>query len=267
MVPWKCWYCNPPLEDYLRSVKPKVDVVVISRMFGQKIKETEQSLGTIWEWAELHQSWISPGHWSCHWVHYCQGLTPPRRKARVFTLPGPGGGCCHSAEQCSAVCWFCIFAGDGSGEIISGLEARKYSARSALVILNTHQHTWEVNIIENIHLHIYLILQTAPLMFNNYSILSLGLWMLSVEQWTFKYERMRNVWEEEWIEKYSNKYLGQTILAKIFPLCRADVEAIFFLHQFQIQFSPIYWTNSPTAPKYWWWGFTRSVDTKHEFYH
>ena len=61
--------------------------------------------------------------------------------------------------------------------------------------------------------------------------------MLSLEQWMFwtiktwgaKYERMRDErcmrGEEEWIEKYSNKYLGQTILAKIFPLqgwCRGN---------------------------------------------
>ena len=33
------------------------------------------------------------------------------------------------------------------------------------------------------------------------------------------------LWVEEWIEKYSNKYLGQTILPKIFPLqgwCRGN---------------------------------------------
>ena len=74
-------------------------------------------------------------------------MTPPRRKARGTTV---------DVKVCFelSVCWFCIFAADGSVKIISGLEARKYRERYTMVILNTHQHTSEVNIIENIHLHI-----------------------------------------------------------------------------------------------------------------
>ena len=139
-------------------------------MFGQKIKEAEHGLGTISDWAELHQSWISPGHWGCHWVHYCQGLTPPSQEK---------GQSIHSAcldvvtvQPSPVVCWFCIFAGEGSVKIISGLEARKYRERYTMVILNTHQHTSEVNIMENILRHI---LKISTLLFG----------MLSMEQWMF----------------------------------------------------------------------------------
>ena len=43
----------------MRSLKTEVDVVVISRMFGQKIKEAEHGLGTISDWAGLGS--INPG--------------------------------------------------------------------------------------------------------------------------------------------------------------------------------------------------------------
>ena len=115
MVPGKYWWCNPPLEDYVRSLKTKVDVVVISRMFGQKIKEAEHGLGTIWERererAEQHQSCISAGHWGG------EGLTPPRSQERgrgvkslncEWDLTGRPGLGVVTARQ--SLCWFCIFA-------------------------------------------------------------------------------------------------------------------------------------------------------------
>ena len=171
--------------------------------------------------------------------------------------------------QSRAVCWFCIFASEGSVKIISGLGARKYRERYTMVILNTHQHTSEVNIIENIHLHSIYLVDSAPLtiflflrqdleccQYNN------GCSQLSkLEELNMRDERRNG------LKNILNEYLGQTMLAKIFP-CRADVEAIFFLHQFQIQFSPIL-DKFPNCTKILVvrWGFTRSVDTKHDFYH
>ena len=84
--------------------------------------------------SELHQSWISPGHRSgSHSVHYCQGLPGTARDCKDWLQPGerPGqGGGWSKAEyslwMCEWACWFCIFAGDGSVKIISGLGARKY---------------------------------------------------------------------------------------------------------------------------------------------
>ena len=125
------------------------------------------------------------------------------------------------------MCWFCIFASEGSVKIISGLGARKYRERYTMVILNTHQHTSEVNIIENIHLHSIYLVDTAPLtiflflrqdleccQYNN------GCSQLSkLEELNMKDESRNG------LKNILNEYLGQTMLAKIFPLqgwCRGN---------------------------------------------
>ena len=227
---------------------------------------------------ELRGSFINPGSpqdtlaatecitardW-LQWLH--PGERPPARDSdscNLLTLWLPG--CCLSAEKSSVlVLYFC------QGRISQDNQRiRRQKIQREIHNVNTkHTPTHFRGQHNRKHTFAYLV-DTAPLtiflflrqdleccQYNN------GCSQLSkLEELNMRDERRNG------LKNILNEYLGQTMLAKIFP-CRADVEAIFFLHQFQIQFSPIL-DKFPNCTKILVvrWGFTRSVDTKHDFYH